>query len=260
MPDPIDLMLKTIAGPKSKSAPLYLQLRASILDAIRKGSLPPGDALPSEREIAARAKISRVTVRKALRSLVEQGVLVQRHGSGTFVAAHAEPRVQPLSRLTSFTDDMARRGKRTHSLWLERGIHLPSPQEMMVLGLTASERVTRVHRLRFANDTALAVERVSIAASLLPNPEEIVASLYAALAARGNHPVRAVQRISAAIVDAQDAELLRVPPGSAGLDIERISYLGHGKTVEFTRSVYRSDIYDFVAEMQLGESSEGEEH
>ncbi len=258
MRDAVDLILKTVAEAKGGSAPLYLQLRESIVGAIREGALSPGEALPSERDLAAGADISRVTVRKALQSLVEQGVLIQRHGSGTFVASRTERMEQPLSRLTSFTEDMARRGKQTHSVWLDRGVYVPSPQEMMVLGLTANEMVTRINRLRFANDTALAVERVSIAAALLPNPDEIGSSLYAALAARGNQPVRAVQRIWAAIVEPEDAHLLHVPPVSASLNIERISYLPGGKTVEFTRSVYRSDIYDFVAEMRLAEPSEGE--
>ena len=74
------------------------------------GVIGPGDALPSERDIAARADMSRVTVRKAVQDLVRTGVLVQRHGSGTFVAPRVERVEQSLSLLTSFTEDMARRG------------------------------------------------------------------------------------------------------------------------------------------------------
>ena len=68
---------------------------------------------------------------------------------------------------------------------------------------------------------------------------------------RGNRPVRAVQRISAANLGEADARLLDVPAGSAGLNIERISYLATGKVIEFTRSIYRGDAYDFVAELRL---------
>ena len=84
----------------------------------------------------AMERATTLTVRKALQNLVEQGVLIQRHGSGTFVAPRVERVEQSLSRLTSFTEDMARRGKQVHSVWLERGVYVPSPQETMVLGLT----------------------------------------------------------------------------------------------------------------------------
>ena len=120
--------------------PLYLKLKRSIEDAVQRGVIRPGDALPSERDIAARADISRVTVRKAVQDLVRAGLLIQRHGSGTFVARPVERVEQSLSLLTSFTEDMARRGMSLRSEWLERGIYAPSPDEMMVLGLSPEEQ------------------------------------------------------------------------------------------------------------------------
>ncbi len=152
---------------------------------------------------------------------------------------------------------MARRGMAVRSEWLERGVFSPSPDEMMVLGLAADDMVARVCRLRIANETPLAIERASLSAALLPDPEAIEHSLYAALEKTGNKPVRAVQRISAVNLSGSDAALLEVPEGSASLKIERISYLPSGKVVEFTRSVYRGEAYDFVAELRLGSVDEG---
>ncbi|PBC09700.1 GntR family transcriptional regulator [Mesorhizobium sp. WSM3859] len=246
--DQIFAMLKESS---QSGAPLYLQLRRSIEEAVNRGLIGPGDALPSERDIATKADISRVTVRKAVQDLVKGGILVQRHGSGTFVAPRMERVEQSLSRLTSFTEDMARRGMSVRSVWLDRGLYAPSPEEMMVLGLSSTELVARVARLRIANDTPLAIERAALSASVLPDPEAIGSSLYAALGTTGNRPVRAVQRISATNLGDADARLLEVPPGVAGLQIERISYLASGKVIEFTRSVYRGDAYDFVAELRL---------
>ncbi|RUX33941.1 GntR family transcriptional regulator [Mesorhizobium sp. M2A.F.Ca.ET.042.01.1.1] len=246
--DQIFAMLKESS---QSGAPLYLQLRKSIEEAVNRGLIGPGDALPSERDIASKADISRVTVRKAVQDLVKGGILVQRHGSGTFVAPRMERVEQSLSRLTSFTEDMARRGMTVRSVWLDRGLYAPSPEEMMVLGLSSTELVARVARLRIANDTPLAIERASLSASVLPDPEAVGSSLYAALGMTGNRPVRAVQRISATNLGDADARLLEVPPGVAGLQIERISYLASGKVIEFTRSVYRGDAYDFVAELRL---------
>ncbi len=90
--------------------PLYMQLRQSLETAIRAGQLVDGEALPPERDIAEYANISRVTVRKAVDDLVKAGLLVRRHGSGTFVVRPSERVQQSLSMLTSFTEDMARRG------------------------------------------------------------------------------------------------------------------------------------------------------
>jgi GntR family transcriptional regulator len=239
--------------------PLYLKLKKSIETAIRNGVLKPGDALPSERDIAILADVSRVTVRKAVQNLVGEGLLHQRHGSGTFVSSPA-PRVeQSLSLLTSFTEDMARRGMSVESVFLDRGIYPPAPDETITLGLSAGEMVARVARLRIANGTPLAIERASLSARVLPDPASVGASLYAVLGKSGMRPVRAIQRISAGLLDEGDAALLGVAPQSASLNIERISYLASGKVVEFTRSRYRADAYDFVAELRISETQSGKE-
>lgn len=231
-----------------------MSLTRNIEAAIRNDILNPGDALPSERDLAIMADVSRVTVRKAVQKLVEKGLLVQRHGSGTFVAPAVERVEQPLSVLTSFTEDMARRGMNVESAWLDRGIYPPSPEEMMTLGLSAADQVTRVNRLRLANGTPFAIERASLSAAILPDPGIVERSLYAALERTGMRPIRAIQRISAALLADEDAQLLGVANGSASLNITRISYLASGKVVEFTRSRYRADAYDFVAELRLGDT------
>lgn len=231
--------------------PRYLQLKRGIEDAVRRGVIKPGDALPSERDLAARIEISRVTVRKAVQHLVREGVLVQRHGSGTYVAPQPHRVEQSLSALTSFAEDMARRGMDVHSVWLDRGIYVPSPLETVTLGLGASDNVARVSRLRVSGDTPLCVERASLSAALLPDPENVGTSLYAHLDRSRHRPVRAIQRIRAENLGEADAALLEVAPGAASLHIERISYLASGRVVEFTRSTYRGDTYDFVAELRL---------
>ncbi|MBN9013656.1 MAG: GntR family transcriptional regulator, partial [Rhizobiales bacterium] len=130
--------------------PLYLQLKRMIEEAVTGGRIRSGDALPSERDMAARMEVSRVTVRKAVQHLVRDGVLVQRHGSGTYVAPQPSRVEQSLSQLTSFTEDMARRGMVVRSIWLERGLYPPSPEETVALGLSSGDRVARVARLRLS--------------------------------------------------------------------------------------------------------------
>lgn len=125
----------------------------------------------------------------------------------------------------------------------------------MVLGLSPGERVSRIARLRISGDTPLAIERAALSTSVLPDPGAVQTSLYAELEKTGNRPVRAIQRIRAANLAEADAALLEIPAGAAALHIERIAYLASGKVVEFTRSVYRGDTYDFVAELRVGESA-----
>lgn len=235
------------------TGPRYVRLRTRIEAAISTGLLAQSAPLPAEREIASLSGLSRVTVRRAMQDLVDRGIVVQRQGSGSFVS-DAPPKVeQSLSRLTSFTEDMDRRGLTSSSEWLGRGIYMPSPEEVMVLALSSGESVARVERLRRANDRPMAIERASLPVDILPNPLLVDSSLYKVLEAGGNRPVRALQRISAINLGDEDAGLLGVEPGAAGLRIMRTSYLPNRRVVEFTRSIYRGDAYDFVAELRLAD-------
>jgi GntR family transcriptional regulator len=251
-------MIETIFSPdgfdSTGAGPLYLQLQRRIADAVAAGRLSPGDSLPPERDMAALTGLSRVTIRKAVEGLVTQGHLVQKRGSGTFVAPRVERMEQALSLLTSFTEDMARRGKAVDSLWLSRRIDGPAPEEVMGLGLRAGERIARLERVRRSDGVPLAIERAALPLSVLDAPEEVTGSLYAVLQARGMRPVRAVQRITAANLGERDADLLGVAPGAAGLKIERIGYLANGRAVEFTRSIYRGDAYDFAVELKIADN------
>src|SRR5262249_35174406 len=104
----------------------YARLRRAIQQAIQSGALAPGHALPSERELCRQLALSRVTVRKAIGGLVEDGVLIQRHGAGTFVA---ERIVKSSSRLTGFTEDLRARGLKPRVEFLERSSGEVTPEE-----------------------------------------------------------------------------------------------------------------------------------
>lgn len=237
-----------------EGGPLYAQLRRRIEAGIGSGVLAPDTALPPERDLAALTGLSRVTVRKAIADLAGRGLVVQRQGSGSWIAPQ-RPRVeQSLTRLTSFTEDMARRGLATETRWLERGLFMAGPEEAAALSLPADAQVARLARLRLADGRPMAIERASLSPEVLPNPLAVQTSLYEVLGATGHAPVRAVQRIAAVNIGPEEAALLGLPPGAAGLSISRLSYLADGRVAEFTRSLYRGDAYDFVAELQLAEA------
>ena len=232
---------------ESRQPLAYLRLRHAIRNVIDQGVMEAGHALPSERDLAKALALSRVTVRKAIGGLVEDGLLTQRHGAGTFIA---ERIVKPLSRMTSFTEDLRARGLNPRSEFFERSIGEVTPEEAMAMNLSPGAQVVRLHRLRYAGDEPLAIERSAVPLALLPDPSVVVDSLYEALDTFGHRPRRALQRLRAVVFGAAQARLLRLPTGSAGLNIERRSFLDDGRVVEFTCSWYRGDIYDFVAELQ----------
>ena len=224
----------------------YARLRRSIQQAIETGALEAGQNLPSERELANDLALSRVTVRKAIAGLVEDGMLVQRHGAGTYVA---ERIVKSFSKLTGFTDDLRARGLKPRVEFLERSIGVVTPEEALALSLSPGTRVVRLRRLRFAADKPLALENTVVPHSILKDPKSVKLSLYEFLDRAGCRPTRALQRLRAVALDAAQARLLALPVGSPALSIERRAFLEDGRAVEFTQSLYRGDAYDFVAEL-----------
>jgi len=228
-------------------SPAYLRLRAAIHGVIDAGHLQPGHALPSERELARLLSLSRVTVRKAISGLVDDGLLTQRQGSGTFVSDRI---VRSASHLTSFSDDLEARGLDPRSRFLERGVGEVTPEEAMALNLSPGQSVIRLYRLRLGGDQPLAIERSAVPQSVLRDPAAVKNSLYEALERAGCKPTRALQRLRAVVFDEEQARLLGVPAGSPGLWIERRAFLEDGRVVEYTTSLYRGDMYDFVAELR----------
>ncbi|HEY0096262.1 MAG TPA: GntR family transcriptional regulator [Archangium sp.] len=232
--------------------PLYLQLARYLRGQIVSGRFGHRDALPGEREMAERFSVSRVTVRKAIKELLDEGLLQQRQGVGTFVNRGTSPYVeQRLSTLTSFSEDMNSRGLAAGSLWLNRTVTAANPEEALALGLSPGATVSRMQRLRTANGNAMALETAVIPTRFLADPQEVQGSLYETLRRKGFTPHRALQRLSAIQLPAEQAEQLGVPEGSAALYIERRTLLEDGTPLEFVRSQYRGDAYDFIVELNL---------
>lgn len=237
----------------SGTGPLYRRLKAGIRAAIARGALEGGAALPPERDLAVRLGVSRVTVRRAIAELTGEGILNRRRGAGTFVARPAGRIEQKLKRLTSFTEDMKARGMEPHSFWLERALQPASAEEAEALDIAPGARVARLSRIRFADDRPMALEYTALPGDILEAPAAIGPSLYAALTERGIRLQRADERITATILTDEQAGLLEVPAGAPALAINRTGFDAAGRAIEFTRSFYRSDIYDLVAELTYSE-------
>lgn len=236
-----------LALPSSAPTPRYLRLADVLRERIAGHAVRVGEALPSERDLSERTGLSRVTVRRAIDMLLREGILSRRRGSGTYVAARIQ---QPASVLAGFSADMASRGAAPGSIWLDRRLATPTPEEAMILAVAPDDQVVRIARVRTADGEPMAIERAVLPARLLPSPDLVTDSLYAALARLGRAPVRGLQRLQASLATQIEARHLSVPVGAAILRIERRTFLASGAPVEFTRSAYRGDLYDFVAEVR----------
>jgi len=229
------------------NSPLYMQIARKLSDDVRNGRYQVDQALPSERTLSELLDVSRVTARKAIDQLVEQGLVVRRRGSGNYIAPRIE---QPLSNLSSFSEQLQQRGYRPGSRWLKREVVIASSDDQLSLGLPQNTKVARLERLRLADDVVMAYEVSVLPFSVVPDPAAVGDSLYAYLNSIRKAPVRALQHIRAMNATGMLAQQLGVPNGQAVLFITRIAYLETGEAVELTHSYCRSDHYDFVAEMR----------
>ena len=144
------------------NSPLYLQLARKLGEAVRQGKYQVHEALPSERLLSETLGVSRVTARKAIDQLVEQGLILRKRGSGNYIAPRLE---QPLSRLTSFSEELHRRGYEPSSRWLDRSVTQAAPDEQLSLGLSSNAKVARLERLRLADDVLISYAITTSSAS-----------------------------------------------------------------------------------------------
>lgn len=233
---------------RSNPLPLYYQLKEVLKQQIQAGHLAPHTAIPSEPELVAQYHVSRATVRQALTELVHEGLLYRQHGRGTFVC---EPRVQQnLSELTSFSEELRRRGKRPGGLLLVSELVRGSPTVRGQLHLMDEEQVVRLERLRTANETPIAYE-----IDYLPYPraggvyqrakETAEGSLYTLMTSEGLHPYIAEQTLKADVASARESELLRISRQECGLRLICTTFDETGAPIAYTEAFYPGSQYEF---------------
>jgi GntR family transcriptional regulator, N-acetylglucosamine utilization regulator len=207
----------------------------------------PGSPAPSERELVHLFGVARMTVRQALDALVAEGLLEKIPGRGTFVA---RPR-RVATRITSYTEEMNRRGLLAESQTLLARREQAGPGVARALNLTEGDAVIHWRRLRRGDGSPVCIEDAYLNEVLLPGflQAGMPTSLYDALSARGLRPTWAEDSISADTAGAEEADFLELEPGAAVLRHSRRA-LSDDKVVEVSRSVYRAD--KFTMWLQLG--------
>ena len=210
-----------------------------------------GDALPSERRLASELGVSRPTLRAVIDELVREGLLLRRHGSGTYVA---EPKIALPLTMTSFSEDMARRGMRPSSRVVAFERQSAGAKLGQRLQISPVDEVFVITRLRLADDETMAIEWLHAPVSLLPalRPEELAThSFYELLRVRRGIVIASgTQTIEPTVTSPEEAELLSVPVHSPAFLFERTTHSEQGEVVEFVRSVYRGDRYRLVTDLR----------
>ena len=226
--------------------------RQQVLDLIER--LGVGTAIPSERQLSADLGVSRLTLRAALDDLAREGYLVRRRGSGTYVQHR---KISQELTITSFSDDMRRRGMEPGSRTLSMATISAGARLGRFLNVSPSEQIVVVKRLRLADGETMAIETLHIPESLVPGltPKALNGSFYELLRDRyGVAIAGGTQAIEPTVTNEEESAALGVPLHSPAFLFERTSRDEAGRTVEFVQSVYRGDRYRIVTELSRRET------
>jgi GntR family transcriptional regulator len=240
--------------------PLYLQIAGSLAGQIQRGELSSGDWLPSERELAKELSVSRLTVRQALSTLREQGLIAPQHGKGYYVR---QPQIeQPVDILIGFSQNMLARGIQPGARILELQTVLADRTLAPELEVGLGEPVFAIHRLRLANEMPVALEYSYFPARLFPQLDQHdleARSIYAILAEEyGVTLASAHQALEPVIAQPATARLLEVPRGAPLMQVVRTSRDQKGQVVEHARDLYRGDCFRFVTQSKSSPIVNGE--
>ncbi len=233
------------------SLPRYYQLKEIIREKVRSGAWPPGEPIPSERELSEQYGISRMTVRQSVSELVNEGLLFREQGRGTFVD---RPKIsQQLLRLTGFSEDIGARQQLPSARVLEMAMRPCDETIATRLRIKPGQLVFQLRRLRLADAEPLALETSIlsfIGCERLLDEDLERHSLYRLLETVYQQPlVEAEQEVEAGLAGAPEAETLGIAPGDPVLLTRRLTFTERQRPIEYATSVYRGDKYTFFARL-----------
>ena len=236
---------------RAEGVPIYIQIRESLRADIMQGVLKRGEQLPSENELAAKYKVSRMTIRESIEDLVDEGLLYRRHGVGTFVAF---PHLQrDHTKLTSFFDKAESEGVQVQAKLLSLEVVPATPKVAEALDIPAGSHVIRVKTLRYANGVPITVHDAHMPHKLFPNlvNENLeVQHLWSLFEKAGHRVKRAVQKLEAREASKEVAHLMKIKEGAPVLFKERTVYADDGTPIEFTYCYNRGDIYSLTVALE----------
>lgn len=229
--------------------PAYISIYNDIRKKIESNLWTVGQKLPSERDLAKAYNVSRMTLRQAIQFLVRNGLLVQRIGSGTFVARKKFQ--EKMEGVTSFSDLIRAQGK-TPSFKVVSALEVvPNDTEKAILHLKDQEKIMRIERIRFGDQVPICFEVAAVPLAFVQGFQKkgVTESLYTMIQKNTGHRIgRAKQKITAVLSNERIANYLEIPHPSAILKLQQISYLDNDRPFELVIAHYAGDRFEFYLE------------
>ncbi|MDF7639334.1 GntR family transcriptional regulator [Lactobacillus sp. ESL0791] len=226
--------------------PMYIKIHNQIKRDIENHVYRVGSRIPAERQLAVKFGVSRMTLRQAIKTLEDEGILERRLGSGTYVASQKVQ--EKMSGIMSFTEITQANGQTPSSKLISYKVGQPSLSEKERLNLAGDAEVLRMERIRYADNVPICYEVVTIPHELIAklSKADISAHLYRTLEAHGYQVGQVTEHISAAIANEQDARLLDVKKGEPLITRLQVTDLSTGQPFEYTRASYVADRFEFT--------------
>jgi GntR family transcriptional regulator len=234
--------------------PLYQQLKIELRRSIEAGVWKAGEAIPPERELMERYRISRITVRQALADLEGEGLLHRRHGKGTFVAPRRGGIIaESLSVMTGHLEELQLRGLDPQVTVLELDTRPMPPDVAQAMHRPEGSTGWYFYRLVRTDAIPLMLSEVYLPTDLYLNLDESILKregMSRFLLAHGYVPARGLQRIAARVASHQEATLLEMSPGEAVLDVTRVIIGPDDRPLVWFRTKYRGDRYEYEVDLK----------
>jgi GntR family transcriptional regulator len=236
---------------RTEGLPMYVRIRETLRGEVTRGELKRGERLQPEHDLAAKFRVSRMTIRKSIEDLVDEGLLYRRQGVGTFVAfPHLR---RDHTRLTSFFDKAADEGVAARACLLKLEVVPAKAKVAEALDIPLGGRVIRVKTLRYADNVPVTVHDAYVPHELFPrivNEDLEIQHLWTLFEHCGYRVKRAVQRLEAREANKEVAQLMKIRQGAPILYKERTVYAEDGTPVEFTYCYNRGDIYSLTVALE----------
>jgi GntR family transcriptional regulator len=232
--------------------PKYYQLASILRQKIDDGEWQPRCVIPSERQLEQLYNISRTTIREAVDHLVRQGFLYREHGRGTFVSP--QKLQKGLMELTSFSEDLIKRGITPGQVILDMSRVVPAPNVLQRLELPFNTEVLRIQRIRLGDQVPIGLQTSFIALTRGQNitleEMETAGSLYRILQEKfGIIPTEADETLEVTLATPEEATLLQIESGAPLLLNERLLFSQNRTPVEFVKILYRGDRYQYYVRL-----------
>ncbi|HEY2451280.1 MAG TPA: GntR family transcriptional regulator [Scandinavium sp.] len=227
------------------NTPLYLKFADTVKNAVRSGWLEHGNILPGERDLSQLTGVSRITVRKAMQTLEDEGVVTRARGYGTQINNIFE---YSLKEARGFSQQVVLRGKKPDTLWVNKRVVECPPDVAEQLALEPKSDVFLLKRIRYVDEEAVSIEESWVPSHLIADAEDIGISLYEYFRSQHIFPQRTRSRVSARMPDAEFQSHIKMDDKIPVLVIKQVALDQQQRPIEYSISYCRSDLYVFVCE------------